>query len=102
MTSTVRKRQSWLPQGCRTMHSMQPERCSRATCPPMSRALPRSARPTAACGRSSAIAAVLAWEFFAPDPDDMQYSDEELLRETVRFVTQNADFQNARAAFNDF
>jgi hypothetical protein len=49
-----------------------------------------------------ALAAVLAWEFFAPDPDDMQYSDEELLRETVRFVTQNADFQNARAAFNDF
>jgi hypothetical protein len=49
-----------------------------------------------------ALAAVLAWQFCAPDPEDRRYSDEELLRETVRFVTENADFRNARAAFNNF
>jgi hypothetical protein len=49
-----------------------------------------------------AVASVLAWEFFAPDPDDPKISDEKLLRETVAFATGDADFRKRRAAFNDW
>jgi hypothetical protein len=49
-----------------------------------------------------AVASVLAWEFFAPDPDDPKISDEKLLRETVAFVTGDAEFRKSRAAFNDW
>jgi hypothetical protein len=32
------------------------------------------------------LAAVLAWEFFAPDPDDQRLTDELLLKETLGFA----------------
>jgi hypothetical protein len=48
------------------------------------------------------LAAVLAWEFFAPDPDDMRLTDEQLLKESVAFVTGNTEFQRRRTAFIDW
>lgn len=42
---------------------------------------------------------VLAWEFYAPDPDDDRLSPEELLRETVAFVTGDDEFRKRRTAF---
>jgi hypothetical protein len=50
----------------------------------------------------SALASVLAWEFFAPDPDDTSVSDEKLLRDTVAFVTGDGEFRKRRTAFNDW
>ena len=46
-----------------------------------------------------ALPTVLAWEFFAPDPDDNRLSPEELLRETVEFVTGDEGFRKRRTAF---
>jgi hypothetical protein len=48
------------------------------------------------------LAAVLAWEFFAPDADDMRLTDEELLRETLNFVTGSKEFRRRRTAFIDW
>jgi hypothetical protein len=45
------------------------------------------------------VASVLAWEFFAPDPDDMRLTDEQLLKETLEFVSENAEFKRRRTAF---
>lgn len=48
---------------------------------------------------ADALATALAWEFFAPDPNDAKISTEELLRETVAFVTGDKEFQKHRTAF---
>jgi len=48
------------------------------------------------------LASVLAWQFFAPDPDDKSLSTEDLLKETVAFVTDNAEFRRHRTAFFDW
>ncbi len=45
---------------------------------------------------------VLAWEFFAPDPGNQRLSDDELLAETVAFVTSDAGFRKHRSAFVDW
>src|SRR5207245_7509741 len=45
----------------------------------------------------SALAAVLGWEFFAPQDDKL--SDEELLKQTVAFVSGDAEFRRRRSAF---
>jgi hypothetical protein len=47
-----------------------------------------------------ALPTVLGWEFFAPDDDKL--SDEELLRETLGFVTGDQDFQRTRRSFLDW
>jgi hypothetical protein len=47
----------------------------------------------------SALANVLAWKFFAPDPHETKLSDESLLERTVKFVTENDDFRQHRTAF---
>jgi len=49
-----------------------------------------------------AVASVLAWEFFAPDPDNLDITDEKLLRDTAEFAAGDADFRKRRAAFNDW
>lgn len=53
----------------------------------------------------SALATVLGWEFLVPDPEDpdnKRLSDEELLKETVAFVTDDAEFRRHRSAFVDW
>jgi len=46
---------------------------------------------------------VLAWEFFAPDPEqDVKLTDEQLLKETFSFVTGNPQFRRRRTAFIDW
>jgi hypothetical protein len=52
--------------------------------------------------QQDALATVLAWEFFAPDPNDTRLSTEELLKETVAFVTDDKGFQKRRTAFVDW
>ena len=47
-----------------------------------------------------ALATVLGWEFLTPEDDNL--SDEQLLKETVDFVTDDNDFQRARRAFLDW
>jgi hypothetical protein len=48
----------------------------------------------------SALATVLAWQFFAPDPKDKKFSSpEELLKEAVAFVTGDPDFKKHRTEF---
>lgn len=63
----------------------------------------RDLRITSSDGRrelpGSALANVLAWEFFAPDPAEQRLRPEPLLKETVEFVTGDADFQKHRTAF---
>jgi hypothetical protein len=46
-----------------------------------------------------ALPTVLAWEFVGPDPDDKGLSPEQLLGETVAFVTSDAEFRKRRTAF---
>jgi len=48
------------------------------------------------------LANVLASEFFVPDISEQKLSDEELLRETVKFVVGNAEFRTRRTAFIDW
>jgi hypothetical protein len=45
------------------------------------------------------LANVLAAKFIVPDINDQQLSNEELLTETVNFVTGNTEFREHRAAF---
>jgi hypothetical protein len=45
------------------------------------------------------LASVLAWEFFAPDPDDLRLTDKQLLEETLAFVTGDEQFRARRRAF---
>jgi hypothetical protein len=47
---------------------------------------------------AKALATVLAWEFFVPNPDK-RMSSTELLKETVEFVDGNAEFRRRRTAF---
>jgi hypothetical protein len=49
-----------------------------------------------------ALAVVLGWDFITPDPKDKQLSNEELLRETVDFVTGDEDFRRHRREFLDW
>ena len=117
MPSTRRKRRRSPRGNCRITPSMRPAPCSRAICPPMSPASPRSAHPTAASPRSSApsairpagprlpggvVASVLAWEFFAPDPDDPDISEEKLLRIWPSSSPGTPISGMRRAAFNDW
>lgn len=46
-----------------------------------------------------ALPTVLAWEFLSPDPDDDRLSADELLKETVEFVTGDEGFRKRRTAF---
>jgi hypothetical protein len=48
------------------------------------------------------LAMVLASEFIVPKHDDGELTDETLLRETVAFVTDDADFRKRRRAFIDW
>jgi hypothetical protein len=48
----------------------------------------------------SCLAAVLGWEFFTPA--DARLSDEQLLKETVDFVTSDDEFKRSRRAFIDW
>jgi hypothetical protein len=48
----------------------------------------------------SCLATVLGWEFFTPE--DARLSDEQLLRETVDFVTSDDQFKRSRRAFIDW
>jgi hypothetical protein len=47
-----------------------------------------------------ALATVLGWQFLAPE--DPRLSDEQLLKKTVEFVTQDQDFPKYRRAFLDW
>jgi hypothetical protein len=51
---------------------------------------------------AAALATVLAWKFVAPDLSNNQLSDEELLRETVQFVSGNDEFRKRRTAFAEW
>jgi hypothetical protein len=49
-----------------------------------------------------ALPIILAWEFFVPDPDDKRLSSEEMLKETVDFVSGDAEFRERRTAFMEW